>query len=148
MTIRLPALPALVAARALRDDAAQAARGALDQVKQLLGCYDLALSVVADLPAATRDGLREALHGRLVSTERSARTAQERLEEVQAFCATLQRTPSPIAPVEVSETLFEMLSPYLDDAMAPVLARISRRAGASAEEVGRYFPAPRPVLAA
>ncbi len=148
MTIRLPALPALVAARALRDDAAQAARGALDQVKRLLGGYDLALSVVADLPAATRDGLREALHRRLVATERSARAAQARLEEVQELCATLRRTSSPVAMVEVSEALWEMLSPYLDDAMAPLLDRISRRAGTSAEEVGRYFPSPRPAFAA
>jgi hypothetical protein len=148
MTIRLPALPALVAARALQDDAGRAARRALDQVQQLLGCYDLALSVVAELPAAARDGMTRTLHKRLVATERAARAAQQRLEEVQAFCASFRRTASPVAMVEVSGTLFEMLSPYLDDAMAPLVERISRRAGTSAEEVGRYFPAPRPAFAA
>lgn len=150
MTTRLPALPALVAARALQEDAAAAARRALQQVKQLLGCYDLALSVVGDLPASAREALVTALQRRLRATERAARACQERLEEAQAFCGSFRYTPSPVAMVEVPGALFEMLSPYLDDAMALVLDRISRRVGAgcTAEEVGRYFPVPRPVLAA
>lgn len=142
MTIRLPALPALVAARALEHDAALAARRALDGVRQLLGCYDLALSVVGDLAPPAREEMTRALHGRLVATERGARAAQGRLEEVRAFRRALGRVPSPVAMVAVGASLFEMLSPYLDDAMAPVLDRIGRRAGASAEEVGRLFPQP------
>ena len=150
MTIRLPALPALVAARSLRGDAAAAARRALDQVRQLLGCYDLALSLVADLPAPARTGLVEALHKRLVATERAARSCQSRLDEATTFCENLRHTPSPVAMVEVPGEFFEMLSPYLDDAMAPVIDRISRRAGpgCTLEAVGRYFPPPRSVLAA
>ncbi len=146
MTIRLPALPALVAARALRNDAAQAARRSLDQIKQLLGCYDLALSLVHDMPPAARDAMVAALRSRLVATEQRARACQERLDEAQAFCASLRHTPSPTTLVEVPGGLFEMLSPYLDDAMAPVLDRISRRAGSgcTAEDVGLYF---RPALA-
>ena len=150
MTIRLPALPALVAARALREDAAAAARRALGLVKQLLGSYDLALALLEDLPASAREAMVAALHRRLVATERLARSAQARLDEVSVFCDLLRATPSPVAMVEVSGELFEMLSPYLDDAMAPVLDRISRRAGpgCTIEAVGRYFPPPCPVLAA
>lgn len=150
MTTRLPALPALVAARALREDAAAAARRVLDQVRQLLGCYDLALAMVADLPPAAREALTEALHRRLLATDRAARACQQRLEEAQAFCASLRHAPSPVTLVEVSGDFFEMLSPYLDDAMAPVLERISRRVGdgVTADEVGRYFPPPRPAVAA
>ncbi len=146
MTIRLPALPALVAARALREDAARAARRSLDQIKQLLGCYDLAIGLVDDMPPAARTAMAEALRSRLLATERRARDCQERLDEAQAFCASLRDTPSPTAMVEVPPDLFEMLSPYLDDAMAPVLDRISRRAGrgCSAEDVGLLF---RPALA-
>lgn len=149
MTIRLPALPALVAARALHRDAAQAARRSLDQVKQLLDCYDLALSLVHDMPAAARAAMAEALRNRLVTTEQRARGCQERLDEATALCATLRDTPSPTAMVEVQGSLFEMLSPYLDDAMAPVLDRISRRAGTgcTAEDVGLLFPPARPALA-
>lgn len=150
MTIRLPALPALVAARALRDDAASAARRALDQVRQLLGCYDLALALVSDLPATAGEEMVDALRKRLVTTERIARSCQARLDEASAFCEALCRTPSPIAMVEVPGEFFEMLSPYLDDAMAPVLERISRLAGpgCTREAVGRYFPPPRSALAA
>ena len=149
MTIHLRALPALVAARALRKDAA-AARRTLDLVRKLLGSYDLALALLADLPVPAREAMVAALHKRLVATERLARSAQARLDEVSVFCDLLKGTPSPVAMVEVSVDLFEMLSPYLDDAMAPVLARISRRAGpgCTVETVGRYFPPPRPVLAA
>lgn len=146
MTIRLPALPALVAAHALREDAAQAARRSLDQIRQLLGCYDLAIGLVGDMPPAARTAMAEALRNRLVATEARARACQERLDEASAFCASLRHTPSPTAMVEVPGSLFEMLSPYLDDAMAPVLDRISRRAGSgcTAEDVGLFF---RPALA-
>jgi hypothetical protein len=41
-----------------------------------------------------------------------------------------------------------MLSPYLDDAMDPVLGAISRRATCTPEEVAALFPPPRPTLAA
>ena len=49
--------------------------------------------------------------------------------------------------VEVPAAFYEMLSPYLDDAMAPVLAAISRRVGdgCSAREVEALFPGPAPA---
>jgi hypothetical protein len=144
MTTRLPALPALVAARALREEATAAARRSLDQVRDLLSCYDLALAVARDLPPSAREVLVDALHGRLVATEGAAQACQARLEEVGRFCDRLRAIPRPNAMVEVPAPLFEMISPYLDDAMEPVIAAISRRAGpgCSAEAVGRYFAQP------
>lgn len=148
MPIRLPALPALVAARALQADAALAARRALEQVRQLLAGYDLLREVLDDLPPASREDGAAALLRRLRAADRKALSCQERLEEATGFCASLRAVDSPTALVEVSANFFEMLSPYLDEAMEPVLARISRRTGLAPSDVEMIFPRPRPAIAA
>jgi hypothetical protein len=144
MTTHVPALPALVAARALRDDATAAARRALDQVSRLLRAYDLALDVVGDLPPDAQAALAGALHRRLQTTDRNARACEARLGEAHELCEEAARAPSPTDLLPVAAPLFEMLSPYLDDAMAPVLAGISAKVGGGCtpRDVARIFPAP------
>lgn len=144
MTTHVPALPALVAARALHDDAARAARAALDQVTRLLRTYDLALEVLRDLPPPLQSGVAEALGRRLSSTETRARAAEARLDEARRLCRDAGAAPGPTAPVAVESPVFDMLAPYLDDAMQPVCARISARVGRglTADDIAGFFPAP------
>ncbi len=148
MTIHLPALPALVAGRALQSDCAEAARRALEEVRNILTGFDLARGVVHDLPAEAAQAMAAALARRLTEADRKARACRERLDEIRGFCTTLHATESPVAMVAVSEALWEMLSPYVDEAMAPVIDRISGRVGCSPEEAAGYFPAARPAMAA
>lgn len=150
MPTRLPALPALVAARALEADAASAARRALDQVQRMLGAYDMLRDLLQDMPEPTRDAGGAALARRLRAADLMARACQDRLEEARGLCASLRAVDSPLALVEVPGALWEMLSPYLDDAMEPVLDRISRRVGegCTAEEVGRLLSPSGSALAA
>lgn len=150
MSVRLPALPALVAGHALKADATAAAQRALDQVGQLLASYDLARSLLDDIPQNAREAVAQALHRRFAAAGRMAESCRERLEEASGFCASLRSAPSPTTPVEVPAPLFEMLSPYLDDAMAPVLATISRRVGpgCTAEDVGAFLSKPGSAVAA
>ncbi len=144
----LPALPALVAARALEADASTAARRALDQVRRMLDGYELLRGVLDDLPPPTREAGTAALARRMRAADAMAQACQARLREAQAFCSTLRDVDSPLSVVEVPPSLWEMLSPYLDDAMEPVLDRISRRAGCSAQDVGRLFERPGQTLPA
>lgn len=141
MTVSLPALPALLAGRALRDEAAAAAGKVMDQVRTLLACYDLTLALIDDMPEAARLAATQALTRRLAAIDRAARHCLDRLDEAAGLCRSLDGLGSPLATVEVPDPLFEMLSPYLDDAMAPALAAIARRAGpgCSAEEVAALF---------
>jgi hypothetical protein len=149
MSIHLPALPALVAGHALRDDAMAAAHRAMDQVRQLLASYDLVRTLMDDVPQGAREAMALALHRRFAAASRLADTCRERLDEAAGFCASLHHADSPVTPVEVPGPFYEMLSPYLDDAMAPVLDAISRRAGpgCTAEEVGAYLAKPGPAFA-
>jgi len=149
MSIHLPALPALVAGQALRSDAMDAAHRAMDQVRQLLASYDLVRSLMDDVPQTARDSLALALHRRFAAAGRLADSCRERLDEAAGFCATLDHAPSPVTMVEVPGPFYEMLSPYLDDAMAPVLDTISRRVGpgCTSEEVGAYLAKPGPAFA-
>jgi uncharacterized Fe-S cluster-containing protein len=135
----LPALPALVAARALEADASAAARNALAQVRRTLDGYDLLRDLLDDMPASTREAGTAAFARRLRAVDAMAQACRERLEEAQEFCASLRGVDSPLSLVEVPPALWEMMSPYLDDAMEPVLDRISRRAGCPVEDVGRIF---------
>ncbi len=144
----LPALPALVAARALEADASAAARRALDQVRRVLDGYDVLRNLLEDLPPPTREAGNAALADRLRAADAMAQACQERLEEAQVFCASLRNVDSPLSLVAVPSGLWEMLSPYLDDAMEPVLDRISRRAGCSVEDAGRVFLRPGQTLPA
>ena len=149
-TISLPALPALVAGRALRDDAAAAARRSLEDAQRLLVSYDVTLSMMVGLPDHAQGPVAQALQRRLTAANRLAQACQNRLEDAAWFCRSLDRVSSPVAMVEVSSTFFEMLSPYLDDAMEPVLKTISRRVGpgCNADQVEAFFPRPKPSLAA
>ena len=148
--ISLPALPAMVAGRALKADTAAAAQRALDQAKRLLAWYDLTLGVMDELADATHGELVQVLQRRLLAANRATIACHERLDDATEFCRSLDRVTSPVAMVEVPSTFFEMLSPYLDDAMEPVLQAISRRVGSgcSTDEVEAYFPKPKPTLAA
>jgi hypothetical protein len=148
MPVALPALPALMAGQALRTDAMAAAQAALEQVRQLVSAYDLTLSLVRDLPPPARDALTAALSDRATVLDRLARHCKARLDEATDFVRSLDAALSPTDLVEVPGPFFEMLSPYLDDAMDPVLGAISRRATCSPEEVAAIFPRPRPTLAA
>lgn len=148
MPVALPALPALMAGHALKADATAAAQAALEQLRQLVSAYDLTLSLVADLPQAARQALTSALTERAERVDRLARNCQDRLDEATAFVRSFGATCSPTDMVEVPGPFFEMLSPYLDEAMDPVLGTISRRATCSPEEVAAFFPRPRPSLAA
>jgi hypothetical protein len=149
MSIHLPALPALAAGHALRADAMAAAHRSMDQVRQLLGSYDLVRSLMDDVPQVARDSLAMALHRRFAAAGRLADSCRERLDEAAGFCASLQDADSPTSLVEVPAPFYEMLSPYLDDAMAPVLDAISRRVGpgCTTEEVGAYLAKPGPAFA-
>ena len=150
MSVRLPALPALVAAHALKADAMAAAQRALDQVARLLASHDVTRSLFDDVPPPAREALAAAIHRRYAAAGRLAESCRERLEEATGFCDALRCAPSPTTPVEVPAPLFEMLSPYIDDAMAPVLAAISDRVGpgCTAEEVGAFLSRPGSPLAA
>ncbi|TNC72243.1 hypothetical protein [Rubellimicrobium roseum] len=150
MSIRLPALPALVAGRALKADTVVAAQRALDEANRLLQGFEVALSLLDDLPDLARPALVEALRHRLAAADRRARASQDRLEEVTGFCGSLRSAASPVEMIEVPAALFEMLSPYLDEAMRPVLQTLSRRAGpgCSVEMVESYFPSPSPAVPA
>lgn len=148
MPIQIPALPALVAGRALQADAAAAARRALEEVRKVLAGFDLARGVMGDLPDEAAKAMGAALARRLAQADARARATRERLDGIVAFCTALHGAPSPVEMVEVEEGMWEMLSPYLDEAMAPVIDRISDRAGVTAEEAAGYFPLPRPAFAA
>jgi hypothetical protein len=147
MPTRLPALPALVAARALEADATAAARRALDEVRHLLAGYDLVRDLLDGLPGHVRNAGTAALARRLRAADERARACQDRLEEASVFRAAVRSLDSPTAPVDVPAGLWEMLSPYLDDAMAPVLQGISRRVGSgcTADDVSHLF---RPAVTA
>ncbi len=149
-TISLPALPALVAGRALKVDAAVAAERALEDARRLLACYDMTVSVMDEMPGTAKGLVAEVLHQRLAAANRKAKACQERLDDAAGFCRSLSQAASPVMMVEVSGPFFEMLSPYLDDAMQPVLETISRQVGfgCTADQVGAIFPRPRPTLAA
>ncbi|MBP1807268.1 hypothetical protein [Rubellimicrobium aerolatum] len=147
MPISLPSLPALVALRALQAEAAAAAVHALDDAQRVLGSYDVVLEVTADLPEESRVAVLRALARRLAAADHRTRACQARVDEAVRFGRTLRGKPSPVDLVEVPADLFEMLSPYLDDAMTPVLRAIAGRAGrgCSAEVVESYFPQPAAV---
>jgi hypothetical protein len=147
MSVHLPALPALVAGQALRADAMTAAHRAIDQIRHLLASYDLVHAILDDVPQAARESVAAALHRRFSAASRMADLCRERLDEAAGFCASLHDADSPVTMVEVPSPLFEMLSPYLDDAMDPVLAAISRRVGpgCTSEEVRALFPPPLPA---
>lgn len=149
-TISLPALPALVAGRALRDDATAAARRSLEEARRLLASYDVTMNMIEGLPDQAQGLVAQALQRRLTAANRLAQSCQHRLDDAALFCRSLDRVSSPVAMVEVSGAFFEMLSPYLDDAMEPVLRSISRRVGhgCSADQVETFFPRPKPSLAA
>lgn len=150
MTIVLPALPALMAGQALRSEAEVAARRTLDQIRRLLDSYDLVRSLLDEVPPAAREVLAAALGRRLAAAGQGADHCRQRLDEAAELCAAIRDVPSPVDPVEVSDPLFEMLSPFLDDAMEPVLADISRRAGpgCTPEDVRGLFPPARPAIPA
>lgn len=150
MSVRLPALPALIAGQALKSDAALAAQRTLDQARRLLASYDLAHTILEEIPQHAREAVAVALHRRLAAAHRTADLCRERLDEAAGFCASLRGAGSPVAMVEVPAPLFEMLSPYIDDAMEPILAGISRRVGSDCtpQEAGSLFPRPGPAFAA
>lgn len=148
MPIRLPALPALMAARALEADAAQAAQRALERVKTVLAGYDVLRDVLDVLPDEARAAGLGALAEKIRAADRLGRACRERLEEARGFRASLQDVDCPTAPVEVPPLFFEMLSPYLDDALAPALSAISQRAGCAPSEAGRFLTGPGRALAA
>jgi len=150
MSVRLPALPALVAGHALKADAMAAAHKALTQVSRLLASHDVTRSLLDDVPQSSRESLAAAMHRRYVAASRLAESCRERLEEATGFCDALRHAPSPTTLVEVPVSLYEMLSPYIDDAMEPVLATISHRAGAgcTARDVGAYLARPGSALPA
>jgi hypothetical protein len=137
-----------MAGQALKAEATAAAQAVLDQVRQLVSAYDLTLSLVHDLPPAAREALGTALSERAATLDHQANHCRARLDEAAAFLRSFDATVSPTALVEVPGPFFEMLSPYLDDAMGPVLGVISRRATCTPEEVAALFPRPRPTLAA
>lgn len=149
MLVSLPALPALVAGRALRTDAVSAAQRALEETGRLLDGYEVFLGLIGDLPEEVRPALAEALRKRLAAADRRAQSCRDRLDDVAGFCRTVHSASSPVEMVEVPAPLFEMLSPYIDDAMRPVLRTISRKAGAgcTVEVVESYFPKPVPTSA-
>ncbi|EYD77380.1 hypothetical protein Rumeso_01087 [Rubellimicrobium mesophilum DSM 19309] len=150
MSVRLPALPALVAGHALKADATAAAQRALAQVSQLLASYDTTRALLDDVPHPAREALAAAIHRRFAAAGRLAESCRERLDEATGFCDALRCAPSPTTMVEVPASFFEMLSPYIDDAMAPVLAAISRRAGPGCTpgDVGAWLSRPGSPLAA
>ena len=150
MPVHLPALPALVAGHALKADAMAAAHRALAQVTRLLDSHDVTRSLLDEVPQAAREALSAAIHRRYAAAGRLAESCRERLEEATGFCDTLRCAPTPTTLVEVPVPFFEMLSPYIDDAMAPVLAAISRRAGpgCTADDVGAYLSGPGSAVAA
>ena len=150
MSVRLPALPALVAGHALKADAMAAAHRALTQVTRLLDSHDVTRSLLDEVPPTAREALSAAIHRRYAAAGRAAESCRERLEEATGFCAALQNAPTPTTLVDVPLAFFEMLSPYIDDAMAPVLATISHRAGpgCTADDVGAYLSKPGSTVAA
>jgi hypothetical protein len=113
-----------MAGQALKADAMTAAQAALDQVRQLVSAYDLTLSLVRDLPPAARGVLTAALSDRAATLDRLAQNCGARLDEATEFVRSFDATLSPTDLVEVPGPFFEMLSPYLDDAMDPVLGAI------------------------
>lgn len=149
MSVRVPALPALVAGQALKSEAAASAQRTLGRIRQMLASYDLARDLLDDVPLPAREALASALHRRLRAAGQSADLCRERLDEVEELCASLRDAPSPVAIIDVPDDLFEMLSPYMDEAMEPVLFAISRRVGpgCTAEEVNALFPRPQPAHA-
>ncbi|WP_210528286.1 hypothetical protein [Rubellimicrobium arenae] len=150
MTISVPSLPALVAGRALKADAAAAAERTLRDAARLLDAYELAAGLMDSLPDEARASFAQALARKLAATDSMAKACQSRLDEAVEFCRSFGRFVSPVEMVEVPGAFFEMLSPYLDDAMDPVHRMLAKRAGpgCSVELVESFFPRPVPVGAA
>ena len=147
MPVSLNALPALFAGRALKADAVTAAQRTMQETSRLLQGYDLSVSILKGLPGAARDKAMRTLHARMAAGDRKAKAASDRLTEAEAFCRRAEAVASPTDPILVEDAVFEMLSPYIDDAMEPVLADLASRSGATPEAVASIFSKPRPALA-